>query len=166
MRKADLHRLPKFSAAGVLSIELALVIPLLVLFFFAIGAFGIAFREQIKLVQALEAANRSADRLVGGQGVDLTGLCALIKNSVTDILNTNGINAADYTVDVTGLNLNDEAPIPTLSNCFKMGVPAFRVTVTRSSSGGVIDYLLSYAFRPTATAIVITGFKRIAAGSC
>ena len=151
---------------GILAIEMAIILPLLILFMSAIVGFGLAFREQIKLIEALEVANRGANSIQphGSRG-EISGLCEKVKDTVRDVLEKSGLEPNNYDVNVEALNLNDVAPIPALSACYAFGVPAFRVTVTRNSSD-ILGHISSITFTPSAQAIVVTGFKKVVSGSC
>ena len=146
--------------------EMAMILPLLILFMSAIVGFGLAFREQIKLIEALEVAAKGANTIrPSGAGGELSGLCENVKDTVGNILVRSGLDLSKFTVNVEALNLNDVAPIPALASCYSFGVPAFRVTVTRNT-GDILGTLSSFAFVPSAHAVIVTGFKKVISGSC
>ena len=159
----------RFSKAdrGVLLLELAIFLPLIIFFLFSIVGFGMSYREQIKLIEALSGASRAAQQIFPDtQSRQLSELCGYVKETVDDLLAKNGFTTADYSVEVKAINLDQTVPIAGLSSCYRFGIPAFQVTVERTNVDSWWQKMTSSGFGTSATAIIVTRYTKVTSGSC
>jgi Flp pilus assembly protein TadG len=97
----DASRILTRRQAGTSVVEMALVLPLLLMLVFAIGEFGIAFTQWQTLINAAREGARTGVLFRGADCVSAT-VKTDVANTVADYVTKSGIEAGDLTTTSSG----------------------------------------------------------------
>lgn len=101
MRATVLRRAGERRRRGTSTVEMAIVLPLLLLLVFAIGEFGVAFTQWQTLANAAREGARTGVVFRGGS-CDSTAVKGVIQQTVQTYADTAGLDASDVSVSASG----------------------------------------------------------------
>jgi Flp pilus assembly protein TadG len=106
---------------GASVVELAIVVPLFILIVGAIVVFGLAFREQVRIIDAARVSGRAITSSKSQVS------CTAAKEVVAAVLVKAGMDPSNYLVKIDAVDLNEDGQF----GCYSSQVPAVRIRIHR-----------------------------------